>query len=147
MSMRPLLLTLLLGFLFPTDAVAADLYRRDINQVNPGGKDLVMSFEEVRRDAKTSLVKVTYKSGASVASSMFIVRGCYEIARARGALYFIKLKEWEAEGGSRMYLVGFSTTKSISPTEYFGLTEPLPITTEHDFMSVQDFGRLFEPQR
>jgi hypothetical protein len=64
-------------------AEAADtLYRRDINQVNPGGKDLIISFEEVRRDVKTSLAKVTFVSGASVPSSMFIVRGFYDIAKA-----------------------------------------------------------------
>ena len=46
-----------------------------------------MSFEEVRRDEKTSLAKVTFVSGASVPSIMFIVRGFYDIAKARGATY------------------------------------------------------------
>ena len=145
--MWKLLITVMLTCLFPANVIAADLYRRDIDQLNPGGKHLVMSFEEVRREEKTSLAKVTYKSGASVASSMFTARCFYDIARARGALYFIKLKNWKAEDGSQMYLVGFSTTKSVSPTEYFGLTEPLPTSKEYDFMSVEDFGRIFEPQR
>src|SRR5688572_21682577 len=56
--------------------------RREINEKNPGGKDLVMTFQELRRDEKTSTAKVTFVSGASVPSIMFIVRGFYDIARA-----------------------------------------------------------------
>jgi len=68
--MRTLLLGVAVSLLSPNYAWSADLYRRDVNQVNPGGKDLVMSFQELRRDKRTSLAKVTYKSGASVPSSM-----------------------------------------------------------------------------
>jgi hypothetical protein len=121
-------------------AEAADtLYRRDIKQVNPGGKDLIMSFEEVRRDEKTSLAKVTFVSGASVPSIMFIVRGFYDIAKARGATYFINLREWKAEDDSWMYLVGFSNSKDIVPEEYFKLGD----SAEPKFMAVSDFDVLF----
>jgi hypothetical protein len=123
----------------PSEAADA-LHRRDVKQINPGGKDLIMSFQEIRRDEKTSLAKVTFVSGASVPASMFIVRGFYDIARARGATHFIKLKEWQAKDGSWMYLVGFSNTNDIVPKEYFKLDE----SVEPEFMAVADFDLLFK---
>ena len=80
--MRTLLLTtLFFSLTFQPATRAADaLYHREVNQKNPGGKDLVMTFQELRRDDKTSTVKVTFVSGASVPSIMFIVRGFYDIA-------------------------------------------------------------------
>ncbi len=120
------------------------LLRREVNEKNPGGKDLVMTFQEMRRDEKTSTVKTTMKSGASVPSSMFIVRGFYDIANARGATYFIKLKDWEEPDGAWMYLVGFSRDKGIDPAKYFGLTEPLPKSDEQQFMAVKDFDLIFK---
>jgi len=128
-------------------ANAPTLYRREVNQKNPRGKDLVMTFEELRRDEKTSTVKVTFKSGASVPSIMFIVRGFYDIARARGARYFIKLKEWEDPSGGWMYLAGFSRDKNVEPQTYFGLTEPFPNDDEHGFMAVKDYDLVFKGQQ
>ena len=122
---------------------ADTLHRREVKQVNPGGKDLRMSFEEVRREDKTSLAKVTFVSGASVPASMFIVRGFYDIAKARGATHFIKLKEWRGQDDSWMYLVGFSNSKDIVPKEYFKLAE----SVEANFMAVSDFDPLFKETR
>jgi hypothetical protein len=34
---------------------------------------------------------------------------------ARGAAYFINLKEWEAEDGAWMYLIGFAPDKDVDP--------------------------------
>ena len=127
-----------------TPLQAADnLHRRQVKQVNPGGKDLVMSFEEVRRDEKTSLAKVTFVSGASGPASMFVVRGFYDIAKARGATHFIKLKEWRGPDDSWMYLVGFSNTEDIVPKEYFKLAE----SVEPKFMAVSDFDPLFKENK
>src|ERR1035437_1745455 len=84
---------------------AEKLYRQEINETNAEGKNLTMTFEELSRDEKTSTVKVTFKSGASVPSIMFIVRGCYDIANARHALYFANLKEWKADDGDRKSVV------------------------------------------
>lgn len=123
------------------NVLAVELHRREVEQKNPGGKDLVMAFEEVSRDEKTSLARVVFKSGASVPASMFVVQGFYDIARARGAAYFVKLREWSAADGAQMYLVGFSNDKNVSPAEYFQLAAPLP--GEIQFMSVQQFSGIF----
>jgi hypothetical protein len=126
-------------------ATAADqLIRREVNQNNPGGKDLVMTFEELRRDEKTSLAKVVHRSGASVASAMFVVRGFYDVSKARGFKYFVNLKEWDAPEGGRMYLVGFSNDKNVSIPTYFGFSEPPSVPDRHQFLAVEDYARLFE---
>ena len=139
-----LVLTMLLAVTVGTPGEPADiLHRREVKQVSPGGKDLRMYFEEVRRDDKISLAKVTFVSGASVPASMFIVRGFYDIAKARGATHFIKLREWKAEDDTWMYLVGFSNSKDIVPKEYFKLAEPV----EANFMAVSDFDPLFKGTR
>jgi hypothetical protein len=139
-----LVLTFVLVTTVGTPGEAADtLHRRDVKQVNPGGKDLIMSFEEVRRDEKISLAKVTFVSGASVPGSMFIVRGFYDIAKARGATHFIKLREWKAEDDSWMYLVGFSNSKDVVPKDYFKLAE----SVEPKFMAVSDFDPLFRENK
>lgn len=79
---------------------AGDLYHREVNQKNPGGKDLVLTFQELKHDQKTSTIKVTMTSGASVPSAMFIMRGFYDLALARKAEHFIKLSEKEEKNGS-----------------------------------------------
>ena len=124
----------------------APLIRREVKQANPGGKDLVMTFEELRRDARTSTATVKHVSGASVPSAMFIARGAYDIAKARGAAYFINLKEWEAEGGARMYLIGFAPDKNVDPETYFDLKEPLPEDKRLLFLSVALYERIFKDQ-
>jgi hypothetical protein len=126
---------------------AEKLYRQEINETNAEGKNLTMTFEELSRDEKTSTVKVTFKSGASVPSIMFIVRGCYDIANARHALYFANLKEWKADDGGWMYLVGFSSDKTVDPYQYFGLPASLPKTAVHDFMAVKDYDKVFKDQQ
>ena len=45
-----------------------------------------MSFQEFRRDQKSSLAKVTFVYGASVPISMFIVRGFYDVAKTEVVL-------------------------------------------------------------
>ena len=149
-AMKVLAFTLVLAtltvFVLPAGA-AGPLVRNEVNQRNPGGKDLVMTFQEVRRDEKTSLAKVAYRSGASVPSSMFVVRGFYDVAKARGYKYFINLKEWDAPDGDRMYLIGLSNDKSVSISEYFGFTEPPSVPDRHQFLSVDEFSRLFEGRR
>ena len=144
--MRPgFLATLLLVFFSQNAMQGADaLYHREINQKNPGGKDLVMSFQELRRGDKTSEVKVTFVSGATVASCLFILRGFYDIARARSVPYFIKLKEWKDKDGGWMYLVGYSQAKEVDPEKYFALPEPLSKTDEHKFLAVRDFDLTFK---
>ena len=141
-SFALIVLTVLLAMQGNNVAAGDVLLKREVNQKNPGGKDLVISIEEMRRDERVSLVKVTFVSGASVPSSMFIVRCFYDIARVRGATHFLKLKEWQTKEGSRMLLVGFSKSNSVNPKEYFNLSE----STDQKFMAVSDFDPLFKGQ-
>jgi beta-lactamase regulating signal transducer with metallopeptidase domain len=104
----------------PKGAINAEaaLVRLEGKGKDADGKTVVlMRFEELQRDAATSTVRVTSigGGGGSVGSPMFIVRGACEIAKARGAAYFANLKEWDAEDGTGMYLIGFSKTQDIRP--------------------------------
>lgn len=120
------------------------LHRLTVNQTNAVGKNLVITFEELRRDEQTSIVKVKRVSGTSVASALFVTRGCYDIAQARKAAYFITLKEWEGEDGGWMYLIGFSNDRSVDVAGYFNLSEPLAKT--NGFQSVKDYDLIFKNQ-
>jgi hypothetical protein len=146
-SMRPIVLVVIVAAFagsFVTDANAEMLYRRQVDQRNPGGKDLIMSAEELRRDPKISEIKVIFRSGASVPSSMFIVRAMYDIALERKAKYFVKLRERRAADGATIFLVGFSASDQVDPRKYFGLPdiEPAP-----EFMSVEMYRSLFGDEK
>lgn len=52
------------------------------------GKVLNMEFREIERTADASIVDVTFTSGGSVSSSLFILKGECAVARARGKPYF-----------------------------------------------------------
>jgi hypothetical protein len=126
----------------PVLSPAQNLHRREVNEkAAAGGKDLIMKLEELRRDAKTSEIKVVHTSGASVPSSMFIMRGCYDIAQARKAAFFIKLKEWKAEDGTTHMLLGFSNDENVDPKTFFDLKEPL--SEKAEFMVVKEMEALF----
>lgn len=141
------MIALVAGAVTFTGALGAEsLHYREVDIKNPGGKDLIMKFEELRRDDKTSLARVTRVSGASVPSIMFTVRGFYDIARARGTAYFVTLKEWTAEDGSWMYLVGFANDDRVSLVEYFGLTEPLTTPGAGRFDAVKDYDVIFKSE-
>lgn len=118
------------------------LVHRQVSLKNPGGKDLEMVFREMRRDDRTSLAKVTYLSGASVPSAIFIMCSFLETAKARRAQYFINLKEWDGSDGDRMYLVGFSNEPNISIPEYFRFTERPSIPDRHELLSVNQFSTI-----
>ncbi len=129
----------------PMPTPAAKLHRREVKQKGPDGRDIIMTFEELQRDEKTSTATVTSVGGGSVGSSMFVVRGAYDIAKARGAAYFVKLKEWEGENGAWMYLIGFAD-KEVNLQEYFGLKEPLADDPRHQFFAVGIYDRIFKDQ-
>jgi hypothetical protein len=125
-------------------AADSNLYVSDVNEANPGGKDLIMRFEELERGERTSTAKLTFTSGASVASAMFIQRGFYEIAKGRGAKFYITLREWDADDGTRMYLIGFSDSDAVDPKAYFGLSESLPDEPRYHLSSVEDLEWFYE---
>lgn len=127
-------------------AAVVKLVRREVKEKTPDGRDVAMTFVELRRDAKTSVATVKSVGGGSVRSAMFVVRGAYDIARARGAAYFINLKEWEGEDGAWMILIGFAPDKNVDPKTYFELKEPLPADKRLLFLSVAAYERIFKDQ-
>ena len=100
-------------------------------------------IEEMSRDERTSLVKVT--STAALPEAI-VTRAFFEIARARGTPYFIRLKMVNAVEGTQWYVVGFAATREIVATEYFGFGDPLPAGIETQFVAVEDYARLLASQ-
>ena len=121
----------------------APLYRDEINlPPQGGGKGLVMTFAEVERQPRYSIVKVRYVSGSSVGSAMYVVKGCWEIARQRGAEYFVNLQEWRDSEGNAILKIGFTNDKLVDPRTYFD-TEIDP-TKELLFLSVTEYAPLWQ---
>ena len=120
---------------------AADLYHAEVNIRAKEGKDLIMTLDEVERREKFSIIKVKYISGASVPSSMFVVKGCYEIARIRGMKYFINLREWTDEEGYWVYKIGFSETNRVDPKVFFG--DDIDDAKDLEFLSVEDYDVIW----
>lgn len=73
-------------------------------QAVENGTLLAMEFTEVERRPDASIVQVTFRSGGSVSSSMFVLRGICSVARARGELYFQQTRLPAPEG---RYIVRF----------------------------------------
>jgi hypothetical protein len=117
------------------------LYHDEVNIKAKEGKDLIMTFDESERYERYSIVKVKRTSGASVPSIMFVVKGCYEIAKIRKAQYFINLKEWEDANGNWVYKIGFSSDNTVDPKAYFG--DDIDLKKELMFMSVKDYDLLW----
>lgn len=105
--------------------------------------------EEVERNAKTSKVKLTYdKMGSSVGSSMFIARGFYEIAKARGFEYFTNLKEWDDPNGGRFYIGGFTNIPDPNIHDEFGreYSPTIEAGIKRIFMSVSQMDMLWNTE-
>ncbi|WP_394778637.1 hypothetical protein [Undibacterium sp.] len=98
---------------------AAPLILIEIHQPAGQGKPLDLRVQELSRDAKTSTVEIHFVSGASVPSSMFIMHAIYDIARARGDRYFVKLDEQAGDAGKRTILIGFSREKVEDIDTYY----------------------------
>lgn len=69
---------------------SADLVRLTAKDVPvENGRQLNMTFQEIRRAPDASLVEVTYPAvGSGAPSSMFILKGMCSIAESRGKQYF-----------------------------------------------------------
>jgi len=79
-----------LMLLAPVLAQAADpaLFHLAVKDVPvENGKVLDIEFNEVERTPDASTVQIIRRSGGSVSSSMFVVRGLCGLARARGQQY------------------------------------------------------------
>ncbi len=78
--------------LAPLSASANDpaLFHLSVKDVPvENGKVLDMEFQEIERKTDSSTVQIARRSGGSVSSSMFILRGMCGLARSRSAQYFI----------------------------------------------------------
>ncbi|MEY2536292.1 MAG: hypothetical protein QOG67_32 [Verrucomicrobiota bacterium] len=116
---------------------AEQLYVREVDEAMGTGW-LHMRLEEIEHAPSYSVIEVTHTSGAPTASSAFVVRGMWEIARQRGTPFFIKLKEWEGPDGKWMYKVGFTYSDHVDLPSYFGESPK-----EARFLSVQQLAKIF----
>lgn len=112
-----------------------------------GDTSSLMKIVELERNAKTSKLRLTYKKlGSAVGSSMFIMRGFYEVAKARGTEYFVNLKEWSEEQGSRIFIAGFTNNKDADIKKEFG--EEFSSESDHGqkrlLLSTSQFKMVFE---
>jgi hypothetical protein len=96
-----------LSLLTPFTAQAADppLFHLAVADAPvENGKVLNMEFQEVMREAETSTVQITRRSGGSVSSSMFVLRGMCGLARLRGKKNFVAE---QVAGDSNRFTVSF----------------------------------------
>ena len=121
-----------------------------IDSKDYGYTNAVMRLVEIERNEKTSKIRLTYeKLGSSVGSSMFIARAFYEVAKARGAEYFINLKEWEDGKGVRIFIAGFTNTKDADLKKEFGdeYSYENEYAQKRGYMSVSQLKMVFERQQ
>jgi len=124
-----------------TEPTHQELFHAEIDIKVNEGKNLIMTFDEMERQEKYSIIKLKLISGASVPSSMFILKGIYKIAKMRKALYFLNLKEWEEKDGSYFHKIGFSNDNTINAKDYFG--EDIDMNKGVEFTAVKDFDILW----
>lgn len=97
-----------LFFPFVVHAADPDLFHLAVADVPvENGKVLNMEFQEVAREAGTSTVRITRRSGGSVSSSMFVLRGMCGLARSRGKQNFVPE---QVAGERNRYTVRFPDT-------------------------------------
>ena len=78
--------------MFPMVAIADETQLIHLivkDQPVENGKVLDMEFHEVERNAESSTVQIVRRTGGSVSSSMFVLKGMCAIARSRGEQYFV----------------------------------------------------------
>lgn len=124
------------------DEDSGKLYTSKVNIKNEGGKDLIMTFEEIERHEDISVIRVKHIEGASVPSIMFVVKGCYEIAKIRQKNYFVNIKEWRDKEGNWMYVEAFTSTKDIN-LKVFERADCVKKIDEDSFMSVKMYDVLW----
>lgn len=90
--MKHIITLAVLLLLAPLVADAADLQLFHLSIKDTpveNGKVLDMEFQEIAREADSSTAQITRRSGGSVSSSMFVLRGMCGLARLRGKEYFV----------------------------------------------------------
>ena len=81
------------------------------------GKKLEMKFEEIERNAEFSTVQITFVSGGSVSSSMFVIRGMCGVAKARGMEYFRASSVSEHPRQYRMTFPASASSAELNPSK------------------------------
>jgi len=145
-----LLATFILGFGVMSSHAGTDTNGVTLVQIDSkdfGDTNSLIKIVEFERNTNTSKLRMTHqKMGSSVGSSMFIMRGFYEVAKARGEEYFINLKEWDDKDGSRIYIAGFTNTKDADLKMEFGAEYDYNNESgqKRGFMSVSQLKMFFE---
>ena len=108
-----------------TPGAAADtdpaLYKMSVKDVPvEKRKALDMNFDELSRTADSSVVQITRRSGGSVSSSMFVMRGMCALARLRDAQYFVAER---MAGDAGRYTVTFVQTPPDAGKKAFSLAQ------------------------
>jgi hypothetical protein len=142
MKMHIFIIAIAIFLLFPYTSLSEDLYSEKVSHHVENGKDLIMEFNEIERHPKFSIVNVKHSSGASVPSIMFVVKGCYEIAKIRGVNFFVNLKEWRDKEENWVYKIGFTPDDKEDPYKYFG--NDIDTTKDLSYFSVKQYSLLFE---
>ena len=92
-----------------------------VDSADYGDTESMMKLVELERNAKTSKLRLTYKKLSSpVGSSMFILWGLYEVAKARGTEYFISLESGSDVSGETIFIAGFTNTEDADIRKAFG---------------------------
>lgn len=147
---RILLAVIIVGFGVVSSHAGTDTNAVTLVQIDSkdfGDTNSLIKIVEFERNANTSKLRMTHqKMGSSVGSSMFIMRGFYEVAKARGEEYFINLKEWDDKDGSRIYIAGFTNTKDADLKKEFGAEYDYNNESgqKRGFMSVSQLKMFFE---
>jgi len=149
-----LLTVILLGFAVVSSHAGTDTNSVKLVWIDSkdfGDTNSLMKIVEFERNTNTSKLRLTknrmtHQKMGSVGSSMFIMRGFYEVAKARGAEYFINLKEWDDKDGSRIYIAGFTNTKDADLKKEFGAEYDYNNESgqKRGFMSVSQLKRFLE---
>lgn len=93
--MKQLISRIMIFLMLPLVAIADETPLIHItvkDQPVENGKMLDMEFHEVDRQAESSTVQIIRRTGGSVSSSMFVIKGMCAIARSRGEQYFVTEK-------------------------------------------------------
>lgn len=77
---------------------------------------------------------------------MFIMRAIYDIAKARGDRYFVKLREGPGERGKRSMLVGFSREPVADLNDYYQTRDIPDLVPKLEQVDLAMFDLLFKPR-
>jgi len=121
-----------------------------LDSKNFGYTNCSIHVVEFERNARTSKIKSTWgKCDAAGEPGFFLMRAFYEVAKARGAGYFVQLKRWDDPKGGMIDIVGFTNRQDADVKKEFG--EEFSYENEsgqkRHFMEVSEWQMLFDPEK